>query len=79
MDYFKIGKYQSKYENPIYLSNTIYNTVSKPLAIDQVIAHVCKILDLQLSPELERSIILSLCFMYSVGIIEMHDGNIVRS
>lgn len=78
MDYFKISKYQSKYENPIYLSPIIYRLTTKPITLDQLCLKLEKNLKLSLSPELESTIFLSICFMYSVNMIENKDGNLVR-
>lgn len=78
MEYFKLNKFQLKYENPLFLSKEIYYLLKTPKTLDQLIRSLGKQLDTNLTVELESTIFLSLLFLYSNGIIDSQNDKIVR-
>lgn len=78
MKYFVLSKYQTKYENPLYLAKQLYELLVEPMNIDQVVTSLERHLGVNLSTELEGTIYLSLAFLYAVGMVEYIDNNVRR-
>lgn len=78
MDYFKLGKYQSKYENTMYLTKILVSYLSRPMSIDKLFVSMGKDLPIPWSADIEQAMLLALSFAHSVGIIEENDGLLQR-
>lgn len=78
MDYFKLSKYQSKYDNPVYLSKILYECLTKPMSIDKLFYKASKKIDKLWSVNVEQAMLLALCFSYGIGIIIFQDGLLQR-
>lgn len=78
MDYFKLSKYQSKSDNPIYMSKVLFEYLNHPMTIDQLFDGVVKKLEVTWSSSVEQSMLLALCFSFSIGIIVFQNGLLQR-
>ena len=78
VNYFKLGKYQSKYENPIYLSKILYKCLNRPMLIDELLLKVNKQIDIIWTSDVEQNMLLALCFAYSIGIIKFQNELLQR-
>ncbi|WP_312648980.1 ABC-three component system middle component 6 [Aminipila sp.] len=78
MDIYKINKFQAKYENPIYVGKLLHGLLNKPMIIDSLFQKFEKTTGEVISWEYEQILLLSLCFMYSIGMIENVDNKIRR-
>lgn len=78
MDIYKINKFQAKYENPIYVCKLLYELLNKPMLVDSLFKKFEKETGEIISCEYEQTLLLSLCFMYTIGMIENVDNRIRR-
>ncbi len=79
MDLYKTNKYQSKYENLLYMSRKVFEIIEKPITIDILFYKLEKQVPFTITPEFESIIFLSLGFLYSVGLIDFQENHIQRS
>jgi hypothetical protein len=79
MDLFKINKYQSKYENILFLAKIVYETIKNPMTIDAIFQSLEKRLSFDISPDIESMVMLSLSFLHSIELIDIDGNNIKRS
>lgn len=78
MDYFRLGKYQSKYENPVYLSYILYKCLNRPMSIDELLDKVSNKIDMIWTQDVEQNMLLALCFSHGIGLIEFNDKLLYR-
>ena len=78
MDIFKVSKVQSKYENPVYVAKILYDLLKTPKLVDQLFNAFEKKTGEVISYEYEQTLYLTLCFMYSTGMIITNDLKIMR-
>lgn len=78
MDFFKLSKYQSKIDNPIYMSKIIFVFLKSPMTIDQLFEELCESLKITWSSSVEQSMLLALCFTFSIGIVIYKNGLLQR-
>jgi hypothetical protein len=78
MDLYKTNKYQSKYENIIYVSKLLYTLINRPIEIDTLFNKFAKKTGETINSEYEHTLMLSLCFMFSIGMIEITNEKIRR-
>lgn len=79
MDLFFTSKYQSKYENILFVSKCLYDLLKKPQGIDSLFKKFEEKTGEAISCEYEQTLLLSLCFLFSVDLIELHENKIRRT
>lgn len=79
MDFFKINKYQSKYENVLFVAKVAYESIDKPMTIDGIFQSLAKQLPMEITPDVESIIMMSISFLYSLDLVSIEDSNIKRS
>lgn len=78
MDYFTISKYQTIEENIPYSSMILYKILDREMEIDELFTRYSKENNITLNLNIERVLLLSLAFLYSIGKIELSNKNIKR-
>lgn len=78
MDYLKTNKFQSKYENVLFVSKVLYSLINRPINTEKLIRKYEKEIGMGLTEEYEKIAIFSLCFLHSVGLIEINKDKIER-
>ncbi|MBD5145385.1 MAG: hypothetical protein HDT21_05655 [Ruminococcus sp.] len=78
MDYFKLSKHQSRYDNPLYLSKILYECLTHPMSIDKLFYKASKKINCLWSVNIEQAMLLALCFSYGIKIIVFQDGLLQR-
>lgn len=78
MDYFKIGKYQLVEENVLYTARILYDILEQKKHIDELFEEYSEYNNIQLSINVEKTLFLSLTFLFSLGKIKVENNLIVR-
>ena len=78
MDYFKIGKYQLVEENVLYTARILYDILEQKKHIDELFEEYSEYNNIQLSLNVEKTLFLSLIFLFSLGKIKVENNLIVR-
>ena len=78
MDYFKIGKYQLVEENVLYTARILYDILEQKKHIDELFEEYSEYNNIQLSLNVEKTLFLSLTFLFSLGKIKVENNLIVR-
>lgn len=79
MDLFIANKYQSKYENIMYVSKYLYDLLNKPMGIDVLFKKFEDKTGETITCEYEQTLMLSLCFLFSIELTELTDNKIRRN
>lgn len=78
MNYFQLNKYQTVEENIPYSAMILYKLLYKKMTVDELLKSYSKENDIDLNLNLERILLLSLTFLYSIGKIEFKNDLIAR-
>ena len=78
MDYFRIGKHQLIEENVLYTSRSLYILLTEEMTIDQLFEAYSKEMNIYLGIGMEKTLFLSLSFLFMVGKIKKVGNKIVR-
>lgn len=78
MDCFLIGKYQSLDENILYTAKTLYELINKKMHIDELFYEYAQYRKITLSLNVEKTLYVSLCFLYSVDKIILKNNIISK-
>jgi hypothetical protein len=78
MDYFKTNKFQSKYENVLYVAKILYFLMKTPINTEKLIKKYEKEIGISLTEEYEQIVMMALCFLYSVDLIDIKNNKIER-
>lgn len=79
MDYFKLTKHQSIDENILYTAMFLYNLIDRQIYIDELFQKYVDSKETQLSSAIEKTLLLSLTFLFGLGKINIIENMIVRS
>lgn len=77
MNYFEFKKHQLLDDNVLFVSEKIYGLLTDEKHIDVILENYCKLREIKLNPSLEKMILRSLCFLYSIELIEFK-GDYIR-
>ena len=78
MDLYKTNKFQSKYENILFVSKLLYELINKPISVDLLFKKFEVKTGGPITYEYEQTLLLSLCFMFSTSLIRVEDNKIGR-
>lgn len=78
MDYFKIGKYQLVEENVLYTARVLHDILGQKKHVDELFEEYSRYNNIQLSLNVEKTLFLSLTFLFSLGKIKVENNLIVR-
>lgn len=78
MDYFKVAKHQLIEDNVAYTAMYLYNLLDKKMYLDEILQLYVESKRIQLSFGVEKTLLLSLTFLFGIGKINIIDGMIER-
>lgn len=78
MDCFKIGKYQLVEENVLYTARVLYDFLEQKKHVDELFVEYSKYNNIRLSINVEKTLFLSLTFLFALGKIKIENNLIVR-
>lgn len=78
MDYFTYNKYQTINENIPYSAMVLYKLLDNKMTVDELMNKYSKENDIILNINLERILLLSLSFLFSLGKIKVSKGKVER-
>lgn len=79
MDYFKLTKHQVIDENIVYTAMYLYKLIDREIYIDELFKKYVDSKETQLSSAIEKTLLLSLTFLFGLGKINIIENMIVRS
>lgn len=79
MDYFKLTKHQVIDENIAYTAMCLYKLIDRDMYLDELFQKYVNNKGTQLSCAIEKTLLLSLTFLFALGKINIIENMIVRS
>ncbi|MCQ2016029.1 hypothetical protein [Clostridium butyricum] len=79
MDYFKLTKHQLIDENIAYTAMCLYKLIDREMYLDELFQKYVNSKDTKLSSAIEKTLLLSLAFLFGLGKIDIIENIIVRS
>lgn len=78
MDYFLLSKHQSINENIGFSSMILYNLLETQKHIDVLFREYCVLRNTDVNVNLERTLLMSLTFLYSLGKVTINNNMVMR-
>ncbi|MDU4414949.1 hypothetical protein GKD08_09090 [Paeniclostridium sordellii] len=79
MNYFKLTKHQVIDENIAYTAMYLYKLIDREMHLDELFQKYVNSKGTQLSSAIEKTLLLSLTFLFGLGKINIIESMIVRS